>query len=316
MNTHPQLSVVVPLHNEQDNVEELIQKVDKALQSYSYELILVDDCSTDKTKERVREFANEKTVLIEMFKNYGQSSALMAGIDHASGEYIVTMDGDLQNDPDDIPMMLHVLKEGDYDLVIGNRKKRKDNFLRVIFSKIANFLIRKAVKFKTKDLGCALKVFTSRTAKNLVIYGELHRFITLLAHINGAKIHQVNVRHYPRKHGKSKYGYERTIKVFLDLIIILFLRKFIQKPIYLMGGLGMLFTFLGIIILTYLGVVKFVFHQDIGTRPLLIIGVLMVLAGFQFFTIGLVLDLQMRTYYESQNKRPFHIRNVVTFENS
>ncbi len=311
---HPYLSVVVPMYNEEENVPLLIEAVAHALRDFDYELILVDDFSTDKTRANIKKYALDSTRLIELKKNYGQSSALMAGIDYATGEYIITMDGDLQNDPTDIPMMLSVLQEGDYDLVVGNRAKRKDGFFRVIISKIANKIIKWTTGYDAKDYGCALKVFTNETAKDLDLYGEFHRFITLIAHINGARIKQVDVQHHPRKHGESKYGFERTFKVLNDLALLLFQRKFIQKPLYLFGNAGMLFLFIGSLVNIYLLVQKFMYDQDIGTRPLLTVGVILLVVGIQFFTIGIVLDLLMRTYYESQHKRPFNIRKVINFQ--
>lgn len=305
-------SIIVPMYNEEENAALLIQSIDKALQNYEYELILVDDCSTDTTRQVIKELQHPKVQLIELKKNYGQSSALMAGIDYATADYIITMDGDLQNDPTDIPKMLQLQQEGDWDVVTGIRQKRKDNFLRKFFSKVANFIIRKTTGLAIKDHGCALKVFTKDTAKELDIYGEFHRFITLIAYINGARVTQMPVKHHPRKFGKSKYGFERTFKVLNDLILLLFQRKYLQKPIYLFGNFGLFLFAIGALINLYLLALK-ILGEDIANRPLLLLGVLLVLAGIQIFTIGIVLDLQMRTYYESQNKRPFNIRKIHTF---
>ncbi|MCB9203130.1 MAG: glycosyltransferase family 2 protein [Flavobacteriales bacterium] len=307
------LSIVVPVYNEEENVPLLIKSVENALTQYKYELILIDDFSTDNTRRKILEINHPNVVLIELKKNYGQSSALMAGIDYATGDYIITMDGDLQNDPTDIPMMIEHLEQGDFDLVTGIRQKRKDNFIRKIPSKIANFIIRKTTGLYVKDHGCALKVFTKETAKELDIYGEFHRFITLIAFINGARVSQVNVKHHSRKFGKSKYGLERTFKVLNDLLLLLFQRKFMQKPIYLFGNLGIFTFLLGFLVNIYLVILK-ILGYEIGNRPLLLLGVLLILVGIQFFTIGIVLDMQMRTYFESQDKRPFNIRRVHTFE--
>lgn len=306
-------SVVVPVYNEEENVTLLVTEIEKALINFNYEIILVDDFSTDTTVKTVKNLKNKNVVLIELKKNYGQSSALMAGIDYAKGEYIITMDGDLQNDPSDIPMMIKTLEKGEYDVVTGIRQKRKDNIIRTFPSKIANFIIRKTTGLCVKDHGCALKVFTKETAKELDIYGEFHRFITLLAYTNGARVAQVNVKHHPRKFGKSKYGLERTFKVLNDLLLLLFQRKYLQKPIYLFGNLGLLIFGIGMLINCYLFVLK-IMQYEIGNRPLLILGVLLTMAGIQLFTVGIILDLQMRTYYESQNKRPFNIRKISTFE--
>lgn len=306
-------SIVVPLYNEEENAPLLVESIERALPNYQYEIILIDDFSTDNTRQVIKSLKNANVKLIELKKNYGQTSALMAGIDEAKGDYIITMDGDLQNDPTDIPKMIAVLQKGDWDVVTGIRQKRKDYFVRKLFSKVANFIIRKTTGLHIKDHGCALKVFTKSTAKELDIYGEFHRFITLIAFINGARVTQVKVKHHPRKFGKSKYGLERTFKVLNDLILLLFQRKYLQKPIYLFGNLGLIMLGIGTLINIYLLIVK-IMGNDIGSRPLLLLGVLLILAGIQIFTIGIVLDLQMRTYYESQKKRPFHIRKISTFE--
>lgn len=306
----PFLSVVIPVYNEEDNVQLLSERVKEALSSYRYELILIDDGSTDQTRINARAIPDPNLVLIELKKNYGQSLALAAGIDYASGDYIITLDGDLQNDPLDIPMMIQTLENGDYDVVTGIRQKRQDNFVRTIPSKIANFMVRKATKMDIKDNGCALKVFTKPTAKDLNLYGEMHRFINLLAYLNGARIAQVPVRHHARQFGKSKYGLGRTFKVINDLTLIIFMRKYMQRPIHLFGNAGLISLGIGSMIMLWLLIVKFAMGEDIGTRPLLIVGVVLLLAGVQLITMGIVVDLLMRTYYESQDMRPYRIRKI------
>ena len=216
------LSIVVPLYNEEDNVVLLTEKINESLSGYFYEIIYIDDFSTDKTRKVVKEMADERVHLIELKKNYGQSLALAAGIDHASGEYIITMDGDLQNDPSDIPQMLEYALNGEYDVVTGIRQKRKDSLVKKIPSKIANFLVRRVTQLDIKDNGCALKVFTKEIAKDLNLYGEMHRFITLLAHLEGAQIKQIPVKHHARHAGVSKYGLERVFKVVADMMLLLF----------------------------------------------------------------------------------------------
>ena len=232
----------------------------------------------------------------------------------ASGDYIITLDGDLQNDPLDIPIIIETLEEGDYDVVTGIRQKRKDNFVRTIPSKIANYMVRKATKMDIKDNGCALKVFTRETAKDLNLYGEMHRFINLLAYLNGARIAQVPVRHHARQFGQSKYGLGRTFKVINDLTLIIFMRKYMQRPIHLFGNAGLISLSLGGLIMFWLFIVKFIFGEDIGTRPLLIVGVVLLLAGIQLITMGIVVDLLMKTYYESQDMRPYRIRKITKGE--
>lgn len=305
------LSIVVPLYNEEDNVVLLTKKINESLAGYAYEIIYIDDFSTDKTRKVVKELADERVHLIELKKNYGQSLALAAGIDHASGEYIITMDGDLQNDPSDIPQMLEHAVSGEYDVVTGIRQKRKDSLIKKIPSKIANFLVRRVTKLDIKDNGCALKVFTKEIAKDLNLYGEMHRFITLLAYLEGAQIKQVPVKHHARHAGVSKYGLERVFKVVADMMLLLFIRKYFQRPIHLFGILGVLLIIIGIFINIYLLIVKFGFGQDIGTRPLLIFGLMFILAGIQLFTIGIVMELLIRTYYESQQKRPYRIKKIT-----
>ena len=305
------LSIVVPLYNEEDNVVLLTQKIHESLTAYNYQIIYIDDFSTDDTRNVVKKMDDEKVHLIELKKNYGQSLALAAGIDYAEGDYIITMDGDLQNDPSDIPQMLEFAKTDEYDLITGIRQKRKDSLVKKIPSKIANFLVRRVTKLDIKDNGCALKVFTKDIAKGLNLYGEMHRFITLLAHLEGAQIKQVPVKHHARHAGVSKYGLERVFKVVADMMLLLFIRKYFQRPIHLFGILGVLLIILGTLIEAYLLVVKLGFGQDIGTRPLLIFGMMFILGGIQLFTIGIVMELLIRTYYESQQKRPYRIKKIT-----
>ena len=305
------LSIVVPLYNEDENAVLLTQKIHESLVGYNYHIIYIDDFSTDNTRKVIKNMDDNKVHLIELKKNYGQSLALAAGLDYAEGEYIITMDGDLQNDPSDIPQMLEYAVNDEFDLVTGIRQKRKDSLVKKISSKIANLLARKITKLDIKDNGCALKVFTKDIAKDLNLYGEMHRFITLLAHLEGAQIKQVPVKHHARNAGVSKYGLERVFKVVADMMLLLFIRKYFQRPIHLFGIFGFLMIFLGILINIYLLIVKWGFGEDIGTRPLLIFGLMFILAGIQVFTIGIVMELLIRTYYESQKKRPYRIKKVT-----
>ena len=305
------LSLVIPLYNEEDNVALLTEKIHESLHGYRYQIIYIDDSSQDGTRAVIDQMQDDKVHLIALKKNYGQSLALAAGIDYAEGEYIITMDGDLQNDPADIPKMLAEVVNGEYDVVTGIRQKRKDSLIKKIPSKIANFMVRRASKLDIKDNGCALKVFTKEIAKELNLYGEMHRFITLLAHLEGARIKQVPVAHHARHAGKSKYGLERIFKVVADMMLLLFIRKYFQRPIHLFGILGVLFVILGVLINMYLLVVKFGFGEEIGNRPLLIFGLMFILAGIQLFTIGIVMELLIRTYYESQSKRPYRVQKIT-----
>lgn len=225
MTVPPLLSIVIPVFNEEHNIDLLIESIEKQLSNYSYELIFVDDFSTDGTRKVIETHSNPHRVLIAFECNKGQSSALAAGIKYASGQYIATMDGDLQNDPSDIPKMLYLIQNEGWDMVIGYRKNRQDPVLKTIPSKIANFMIRTTTQLSVRDSGCALKVMTSKTAKEIPLHGELHRFMALNAHINGARIKEVPIIHHPRLYGVSKYGLERTFKVLKDLSVIIFNHK-------------------------------------------------------------------------------------------
>lgn len=307
------LSVVVPVYNEEGNVTLLTESIDKGLSGYQYEIIYIDDCSTDNTRKEIKDLNHPKVILVELRKNYGQSSAIAAGIDIAKGDYIITMDGDLQNDPSDLPAMLDKLIEEDLDMITGIRQKRQDNFVRTLPSKIANYIIKKTTGLHITDHGCAIKIFTAETAKGLKLYGEMHRFISLVTFMNGARISEMPVKHHARQFGVSKYGLGRTFKVINDLLLILFQRKYLQKPIYLFGNIGLSFAGVGMLINLYLLIVKLM-GEDIWGRPLLILGVMLVVMGIQFFTVGIIIDLLMKTYYESQDKRPYNLRKVTTFE--
>ena len=300
------------MYNEQGNAGLLIDRIRESMGNLRYELILIDDASQDGTLKEIKEKNDPNVVLIELKKNYGQSSAMMAGFDYASGDYIITLDGDLQNDPSDIPAMINLLEEGEFDLVVGKRQKRQDSSVRTIPSRIANFIIKKTTKLNISDQGCALKVFTKDTAKDLNLYGENHRFISLMAHLNGARIAEMPVKHHARQFGVSKYGMNRTFKVINDLLLVLFNKKYLSKPIYLFGNIGLITFALGALINIYLLILK-ILGNEIGGRPLLILGVLLIFIGIQFFTTGIIIDMLMKTYYESQDKRPFNIRKITDF---
>ena len=306
----PELSVVITVMDEQDNIKPLLEAVRTALSGIDYEIVLVDDGSTDKTKQQILEHADNRTILVELRKNYGQSTAMTAGIDYSTGKFVALLDGDLQNDPADIPSMLHLLKAEDWDVVAGNRKNRKDGFiLRKIPSKIANSLIRRMTGVYIRDYGCTLKIFKREIAEELGLYGELHRFIPVLASMQGAKITQVDVNHKPRIHGKSKYGINRTFKVMSDLILMVFMRKYMQKPMHLFGPIGFISFGIGAAINIYLLILKITGH-DIWGKPLLILGLILLLGGIQFITIGIIADINTRTYFESQNKKTYTVRKV------
>ncbi len=306
-----ELSVIITVMNERENVLPMMQALSAALSSLDYEVIFVDDGSTDGTQQEIRKNIDQRTTLIELRKNYGQSTAMTAGIDHAQGRYIALLDGDLQNDPDDIPFMLKKLKDEDWDVVAGNRKNRQDGrLLRKFPSKIANAVIRKLTGVYIQDYGCTLKVFKREIAEDLGIYGELHRFIPVLARQQGASIAQVDVKHHARQFGKSKYGLNRTFKVLADLVTMIFFRKYIQKPMHLFGTLGFISLGLGIIINIYLLVLKILGH-DIWGKPLIILGLILFLGGIQLITIGIIAEISVRTYFEGTNRKTYQVRQIT-----
>lgn len=308
------LSLVVPMMNEEDNVEPLFKAVREALEGIDYEFILVDDGSTDLTVQKMKSLADARTKILVFTRNSGQTQAMAAGIEASSGELIATIDGDLQNDPSDIPRMIQKLEEVKCDVVAGRRLKRQDGmFLRKIPSKIANYIIRRSTGVYLNDYGCTLKVYKSDVAKNLGLYGELHRFIPVLAKMYGADIIEMDVKHHARIHGESKYGLGRTFKVVSDLLLMLFMQKYKTRPMHLFGGLGVASFGIGMMINFYLLFLKLL-GNDIGQRPLLTLGIVMVIAGIQLITTGFLSELIMRTYYESQKKTPYTVKETFDFE--
>ncbi|MEJ0102953.1 MAG: glycosyltransferase family 2 protein [Bacteroidota bacterium] len=306
-----ELSVVITVLNEKENILPLIEAINHALNGIDYEIIFVDDGSTDGTQQEIAAHRNERIVSVELRRNYGQSTAMTAGIDHTSGQYIALLDGDLQNDPSDIPFMLEKLKAGDWDVVAGNRKNRQDGFfMRKIPSRIANAIIRRMTGVYIKDYGCTLKIFRREIAEDLGIYGEMHRFIPVLAKLQGANITQVDVRHHARVHGKSKYGINRTFKVIADLVTVVFFRKYIQKPMHLFGTMGFISVGAGLLINLYLLVLKLSGH-DIWGKPLLILGLLLLLGGIQLITIGILAEISIRNYFEGTNRKTYQVRRVL-----
>ena len=305
------LSVVITVYNEEQNISPLFERLGEALSGIDHEVIVVDDGSKDGTLSELKVHAAPRVKIVRLQRNYGQTAAMAAGIDQALGECIATMDGDLQNDPLDLQMMLDVMERGGYDVVAGNRKNRKDAMvIRKIPSLLANALIRNMSGVHIHDYGCSLKLFKRDIAKNLGLYGELHRFIPILAQLQGAHIAEVDVRHHPRVHGKSKYGLGRTLKVMSDLLLMIFFQKYAQRPMHLFGTAGILAFMAGIAINLYLLWEKIAGH-DIWGSPLLILGVLLLLGGIQLITVGFVAEMIVRTYFESQNKKTYIIREIV-----
>jgi glycosyltransferase involved in cell wall biosynthesis len=302
------LSVVVPVMNEEGNIQPLIARIAEALAGVDHELIFVDDGSGDHTVAEIERCATPHTRVLELNRNYGQTTAMAAGIDAARGELIVMLDGDLQNDPHDIPLMMEKMREGDWDVVAGVRTRRKDGFLlRKVPSKLANWLIRRATGVHISDYGCTLKLFKSDVAKNLGLYGELHRYIPVLATMYGASMTEMQVRHHARHAGVSKYGLNRTLKVASDLMLMVFIRQYGQRPMHLFGTAGIVSLCAGCFLNLYVLFDKLM-GAKIAGRPLLFLGLLLTVAGIQLITTGFIADLMMRTYYESQNKKPYHIK--------
>ena len=306
----PLISVVITVYNEEDNIQPLLEQTYAALSAIDYEVILIEDGSTDRTVAEVKKYANSRTKLIIFNRNFGQTTALAAGIDMATGKYICTMDGDLQNDPTDIPVMLQKAIDEEWDVVAGRRANRKDGFvLRKIPSKIANWVIRNTTKVYLNDYGCTLRVYKAEIAQGMGLYGELHRFIPVLAKQQGAKMTEMDVKHHPRIHGESKYGLSRTFKVMSDLILMLFFQKYFQRPIHLFGGIGIIAFLIGLMINLYLLILK-IMGEDIWGRPIMILGFILVLGGIQFITTGIIAEIIVRTYFESQDKTTYSIKSI------
>lgn len=310
----PDVSVVVPIYNEVESLPYLIDAIASSLQTsgLSYEIICVDDGSKDGSAQLLKEQANSRNDLraVILRRNYGQTAAMSAGFNHALGRVIVTLDGDLQNDPADIPILIAKLDEG-YDLVSGWRQKRQDNSIsRLLPSKLANLLISRVTGVNLHDYGCSLKAYRAELAADLNLYGELHRFLPALAFIEGARISEMPVRHHARRYGKSKYGIWRTFRVLMDLLTITFMKKFLTRPMHVFGLLGMISMALGTSLGIYLTILKLGLGQSIGHRPLLILAVVMLLAGVQLFSFGLLAEILMRTYHESQGRPIYRVREI------
>ena len=307
----PDVSIVVPIYNEVDNLRELVERIAGAMagQPLTFELLAVDDGSTDGSAALLRQLAAEHPWLraICLVRNYGQSSALQAGFDRVRGHYVVTLDADLQNEPADIPLLLALLEsDPGVDMVSGWRKDRQDaEISRKLPSRIANRLISRATGVHLHDYGCALKAYRRPIIDRIRLYGELHRFIPSLAREAGARIAEVPVRHHPRTRGVSKYGIDRTFRVILDLILIVFFMRYRQRPLHAFGGLGLWLAVPGMLILTWLLAVKLT-GADIGGRPLLLLGVMLVLMGMQFVAAGLMGELLMRIYHEAGGAPQYH----------
>jgi len=310
------LSVVVPVYNEEDNLPILHQAIHQALDplEITWEVILVDDGSRDRSPQVLEELAcsdPEHVRVLELRRNFGQTAAIAAGIDHSCGEVVVLMDADMQNDPSDIPMMLEKVEEG-YDVVSGWRIKRQDTFLtRTLPSHIANWMISKVTGVRLHDYGCTLKAYRREVITGFRLYGEMHRFIPVYANTVGARLLEVKVQHHPRKFGKAKYGLERTFKVILDLFTVKFLSSYANKPIYLFGGAGMVLILASLAVLLFLFIRRMFYNIAVSTSPLFIMSTMVLIMGFQSILMGLIAELLVRTYHESQGKTTYTIRKAL-----
>ena len=310
-----QLSVVVPLFNEEESLPPLVERILSHVRPLGlpFELVLVDDGSRDHTAQVLRKLSGQVPELVAVLlrRNYGQTAAMAAGFDASSGEVIVTLDGDLQNDPADIPLLLQTLEEG-YDLVSGWRHQRQDAAMsRLLPSLLANRLIARVTGVKLHDYGCSLKAYRREVVDDMNLYGELHRFLPALAFIEGARITEVKVTHHARRYGQSKYGIDRTFRVLMDLLTVWFMKRFLTRPMHVFGFGGLVAMAVGLFVVLWLVAEKLVLGVNIGDRPLLLMGLLGFLTGVQLFCFGLLAELQMRTYHESQGRPIYRVRETL-----
>ncbi len=314
MDKELELSVVIPVYNEQDSILKLHDELAQALQSFRYQLIFVDDGSTDGSMKALADVADADpahVLVIELRRNFGQTAAIEAGIDHARGDVIVTIDADLQNDPADIPMMMEKIQDG-YDVVSGWRIDRQDRYLtRKLPSHIANWIISKVTGVALHDYGCTLKAYRREVLVGFRLYGEMHRFIPAYASLVGARMIEVPVRHHARLYGRTKYGLERTFKVILDLLTVKFLTSYANKPIYLFGGAGFLLIGGSLVMLLALIWRRIALDEHLVRSPLLLLTVMLFILGFQSILLGLIAELLVRTYHESQAKPTYSVRRIL-----
>jgi len=313
------LSLIVPIYNEEENIPLLYLAILAAVQplNLAWEVVLVDDGSRDRSVAELEKLAAADPAhvrVVALRRNFGQTAAIAAGIDHSSGEIIILLDADLQNDPADIPMMLEKITEG-YDVVSGWRKNRQDTFVtRTLPSAMANWLISRTTGVHLHDYGCTLKAYRREVLTGFRLYGEMHRFIPVYANSVGARIIEVPVHHHPRRFGKAKYGLERTLKVVLDLFTVKFLNSYANKPIYLFGGAGILMMLISLVTLLALAVRRIFFEVSVLTSPWFVVAVMVFILGFQSILMGLIAELLVRTYHESQGKTTYTVRKTINVE--
>jgi glycosyltransferase involved in cell wall biosynthesis len=297
------LSIIIPAFNEEKNIAELFKRLNAVLKTLKnkYEIIFIDDGSTDNTYKEVKKLDKSSVIILKFRRNFGQSAAWDAGFKEAKGKLIITMDADLQNDPNDIPKLINKLNEG-FDIVSGWRFNRKDSFGKKIFSKFSLMLRKLIIDDKIHDSGCSLKIYRRECLEDLDLHGEMHRYITEILALRGYKIGEVKVNHNPRKHGKTKYNLIRLPKGFLDLLVVAFWQKYSSRPIHLFGSLGIIMSLFGSLIGVYLLYVKFYLRQGIANRPLLLLAILSIILGIQFIIFGLIADILVKIYYSGKNK--------------
>jgi glycosyltransferase involved in cell wall biosynthesis len=310
-----ELSVVVPAYNEEENIIPCYNEIVEALAPLKaeYEMIFVDDGSDDGTFEELQKLSKNdpRLKVIKFRKNFGQSAALRAGFDYAQGNIIATMDGDLQNDPHDIPEMVELLKREDCDVVCGWRYNRKDTFSKKIVSKFANFLRKNITGEEIHDSGCTLRVYISESANSLELYGELHRYIPAMLSWKGYKICEMKTNHRERKYGKTKYNWKRIVKGYLDLLLVSFWQRYSMRPMHIFGGFGLLIGSLGALITTYLLIMRVFFEKSLSDRPLFSIGIFLIMIAVQFIALGIITDIVSKIYYGQNGRKSYLVESII-----
>jgi glycosyltransferase involved in cell wall biosynthesis len=309
------ISIIIPVYNEEGNIKALHTKLNNVLPAITekYEILFVDDCSTDNSFAILKEINNEdkRVKVIKFRRNFGQSAALSAGFDYSKGDIIITMDGDLQNDPEDIPKLLDELEKGDYDVVCGWRFDRADSKLKILFSRIANRLRRRFTDEDIHDSGCTLRAYKKECIADLELYGEMHRYIPALLLWKGYKIGEVKVRHHERRHGETKYSWRRVVKGFLDLIVVIFWQRFSRRPIHIFGGLGLVLSVVGGVVSLYLVIQRLFFGMGLADRPLFIVSIFAIIIGVQFVVTGVLADIMLKVYYGQKERKQYLVEVVV-----
>jgi len=312
---NPELSIVIPVFDEEENILRIVDSLVSVLNIYnhSYEIIFIDDGSSDGTFSKLKDAhdANPCVKTIKFRRNFGQSAALKAGFDYAKGDVVISMDGDMQNDPIDIPVLLNELKNEDLDVVCGWRADRKDTFSKRIISKFANLVRRNITSEFIHDSGCTFRVYKNECVKGLELYGETHRYIPAMLLWKGYRIGEVKVKHHSRKYGVTKYNWRRVIKGFLDLIVISFWQKYSVRPIHVFGGLGIVLSGLGVVIGGYLGIMRLFFGVGLSNRPLFSVAILMVIVGVQFIVSGILADIMLKIYYGQNDRKNYLVERLI-----